>query len=179
MKIFDVKRRKKGSLELSINSIVIVILAIVMLGLGMTFMRGLFKQIKTKVSEAVDANELTNPPTADNPLTVAPAEISLRQTENGKVILAFLNVITSRPTSYCKLVTVASSTGATDPAVVFSLQELLMEKDQINTWTVALTSTETTPVGVNLYTAKIDCAATAGGAATQSFTKDFSVSVTT
>src|SRR3989338_11215629 len=96
-------KHKKADLSLSINAIVILILAITMLGLGLTFMRGLFKQIGTKVSEAVDANELVNPPTFDNPITVAPGEISLRQGENGKVTLAFMNVITAAQTSYCKL----------------------------------------------------------------------------
>ena len=33
---------KKGSLELSINAIVILIMAITMLGLGLGFMKGLF-----------------------------------------------------------------------------------------------------------------------------------------
>ena len=56
-------KRKKASLNLSINAIGILILAITMLGLGLTFMRGLFKQMEGKVSEAVSASELTNPPT--------------------------------------------------------------------------------------------------------------------
>jgi len=37
-----VMMNKKGSLELSINAIVIIILAITMLGLGLAFMRGVF-----------------------------------------------------------------------------------------------------------------------------------------
>ncbi len=43
MRLFSFKKNsKKGSLELSINSIVILILAITMLGLGLTFMNKLF-----------------------------------------------------------------------------------------------------------------------------------------
>ena len=187
MKIFDVKRRKKASLELSINSIVILILAITMLGLGLTFMRGLFKQISTKVSESVSANELTNPPTTDNPMTVAPSEITLRQGENSKVTLAFLNVVTSRPISDCVIDSIAFTGGVIVAANrQFSNAVLKMAKDQINTWTISVTAPGST-TGVTLLTAKMLCcdnAATPGtcplGEANQfSFTKDFIVTVTT
>jgi len=184
MKIFDVKRRKKASLELSINSIVILILAITMLGLGLTFMRGLFKQISTKVSESVSANELTNPPTTDNPMTVAPSEITLRQGENSKVTMAFLNVITSRQTSYCRLLQPVAATGAPTPAVttIVSLLEVKMEKDQINTWTAAVSAPSDAGLGVTLFTAKMLCGATTGFADNalnlNTFTKDFTVTVT-
>ena len=38
-------RNKKGALELSINAIVIVILAMTLLGLGLGFVRGMFGKI--------------------------------------------------------------------------------------------------------------------------------------
>jgi hypothetical protein len=46
MKIFNGKlmRSKKGGMELSINTIVILILAITMLGLGLTFIRGMMQK---------------------------------------------------------------------------------------------------------------------------------------
>ena len=178
MKLFNSKRiSKKGDLSLSINAIVILILAITMLGLGLTFMRGLFKQIGTKVSEAVDANELVNPPTFDNPITVAPGEISLRQGENGKVTLAFMNVITAAQSSSCNLTSVTSSVTGTDkPSPVFSNSTLTMDKDQINTWAIAITTTSDTPAEVTLFTAKITCTPTGGTA--RDFTKDFIVTVT-
>ena len=52
------KRAKKGSLQLSINSIVILILAITMIGLGLSFIKGIFggtveklKGIETQLEE--------------------------------------------------------------------------------------------------------------------------------
>ncbi|MDP7610765.1 MAG: hypothetical protein QGH19_03290, partial [Candidatus Woesearchaeota archaeon] len=85
------KRGKKGSLNLSMNAIVVLILAITMLGLGLTFMRGLFKQATERVTEAVSAQELVNPPTVDSPLTAAPGDITIRTKEVGKIIVAYLS----------------------------------------------------------------------------------------
>lgn len=53
MKIFKPKRRmnRKGALELSINAVVILILAITMLGLGLGFIRGLFGGTVEKFAE--------------------------------------------------------------------------------------------------------------------------------
>ncbi|MEK6960622.1 MAG: hypothetical protein AABX47_05590 [Nanoarchaeota archaeon] len=42
MRIFSGKHSKRGALDLSINAIVVLILAITMLGLGLAFIRGLF-----------------------------------------------------------------------------------------------------------------------------------------
>jgi len=42
MKIFQPKMNRKGALELSINAVVVLILAITMLGLGLGFIRGMF-----------------------------------------------------------------------------------------------------------------------------------------
>src|SRR3989338_4760817 len=84
-------KNKKADLSLSINAIVILILAITMLGLGLTFMRGLFKQATGKVESAVSSQELANPPTIDNPVTLYPSTLELRKTEQGKTLLAFMH----------------------------------------------------------------------------------------
>ena len=61
---------KKADLSLSINAIVILILAMVLLGLAIPFINSLFKQASEKVSTAFTAADLTNPPNSDHPLTV-------------------------------------------------------------------------------------------------------------
>ena len=50
-KIFSRQHSKKGSLSLSINAIVVLILAITMLGLGLAFIRGLFGGAVGKLQE--------------------------------------------------------------------------------------------------------------------------------
>jgi hypothetical protein len=51
MKLFS---RKKGSLNLSINAIVVLILAITMLGLGLGFMRNMFKKTTSSFDDVAE-----------------------------------------------------------------------------------------------------------------------------
>lgn len=157
------KDNKKGALELSINAIVILILAITMLGLGLTFIRGIFENLQTKVSEAVSASELINPPTRDNVLTAAPGDITFRKGEKGEVVLAFMNAETASTSRYCKLSIV--NTGGTNVAnTIYSTKEVKMASEQINTWMLALsynTGVTTTPV-TGLYTATMTCGDASG-----------------
>jgi hypothetical protein len=138
--------RKKASLNLSMNAIVVLILAITMLGLGLTFMRGLFKQATERVTEAVSSQELTNPPTRDNPLTAAPGEASFRDTKKQKILLAFMNP--EAGAKYCQL-GIEDSTGndvsctgacAADKIAIFNsaVSSSALDPDQINVWTLVI-----------------------------------------
>lgn len=63
-------RRKSGSLQLSINAIVILVMAMVVLGLGLTFIRGLFNKGTQNLGKVLDNSQLENPANPQNPLTV-------------------------------------------------------------------------------------------------------------
>lgn len=175
MRIFAVGRPRKASLSLSLNAIVILILAIAMLGLGLAFIRGIFKSITAKVDEAVQAGELTNPPTADNVVTMMPAKIELKKGTTESIKVAFMN---TNPKNFFLLEVWPTGTeastgtkcmvGSTAPCIinpVFSENPFSMEKDQINVWTIAI-KPDLPPPGdapvLRLYTAKI-CEATTGG----------------
>lgn len=62
--------RRKGSLNLSINAIVVLILAITMLGLGLGFIRNIFGGASAKIGQALEATTLKNPADSSNPLTI-------------------------------------------------------------------------------------------------------------
>ena len=72
MRIFinNYSRRKKASLQLSINAIVVLVMAMVLLGLGLSFIRHLINQGKEKFIGAIDMTEIDNPATASQPLVV-------------------------------------------------------------------------------------------------------------
>ena len=77
---------KKADLSLSINTIVILILAITVMGLGLTFIRGLFKGAQEKLGGALQATELDNPPTAEKPITIdAQVEVSINEERTLKI----------------------------------------------------------------------------------------------
>jgi len=162
-------KRKKASLSLSINAIVILILAITMLGLGLTFMRGLFKQMQEKVGEAVSAQELTNPPTIDNVVTMAPSETTIRQKDVGTVVIAYLN---TKSSDTCNLEAITAQSGGVNVAdIAVSIQPITMAQDQINTWTAAIKpKTGLTLPATGLYTFEMKCLTT-------SYTKDLVVTV--
>ena len=49
--------RKKGSLNLSVNAIVILILAITMLGLGLGFVKGMFGKVSGQLEEKISQEQ--------------------------------------------------------------------------------------------------------------------------
>lgn len=71
-------RNRKASLELSIRAIVIVVLALILLGLGVTFIRGMFRDIgdvTDEVSEQVRENILNDLITNDKKISFPRTEI--------------------------------------------------------------------------------------------------------
>ncbi len=96
MKIFAVGR-KKADLSLSINAIVILILAITVMGLGLTFIRGLFKGATEKLGGALEAAELKNPPSAEKQLTID-SKISTLLDEKKNIQIGVYNPDTAQMT---------------------------------------------------------------------------------
>ncbi len=68
--------RKRGGMQLSINAIVILIIAMVVLGIGILFIRGLFGKSAERLTTAISAQDIQNPATPDRPL-VADKEVLL------------------------------------------------------------------------------------------------------
>lgn len=66
-----VKMNKKGALELSVGAIVILILAIVMLGLGLGFIRGMFGKVSTQFEEQIAAEPEPPAPSSSDPITLS------------------------------------------------------------------------------------------------------------
>ena len=62
---------KKADLSLSVNSIVVLILAITMLGLGLGFVSGMFGKVSKQVEEQISKEPEPSPPTASNPITLS------------------------------------------------------------------------------------------------------------
>ena len=71
------KMQKKGALELSVNSIVIMVIAFVVLGLILGFTRTIFKFGTEKTTGIFEATDLETKPDADNTLTI-PDTVSVK-----------------------------------------------------------------------------------------------------
>ena len=75
---------KKADLNLSIQAIVIIILAITLLGLGLTFMRQFIGRGSESLSGILEGVQLENPATSNTPITIkptVPVQIGKKSTE--------------------------------------------------------------------------------------------------
>ena len=87
--------KKKGSLNLSIEAIVIVVIAFVVLGLGLGFVRGQFKSITettTAIQEQIKQQILDDLRTGDKKLSFPATEITLGKKESTVTAIGIKNV---------------------------------------------------------------------------------------
>jgi hypothetical protein len=88
------RKMKKGDLSLSINAIVILILAITMLGLGLAFMRNIFGGATTeltKVSGTVEKQLIEQMKAGTKALDISRPKVELKKGETDQVALGIRN----------------------------------------------------------------------------------------
>lgn len=68
----------KASLSLSVNAIVVFVLAFALLSVGLFFTNLVKDRIAEGALRAVDLNELKNPPSSDNPITI-PSQVDIKR----------------------------------------------------------------------------------------------------
>lgn len=83
--------RKRGSLSLSVNAIVVFVLAFAMLGVGLYFTNMLRGSLGEGLTKAVSMDDLKTPPTTDRPLTFGSDEIDIKRKDNIKMDVGFYN----------------------------------------------------------------------------------------
>jgi hypothetical protein len=77
---------KKAALNLSVQAIVILVIAFVVLGLALTLTRYVFKIGMSKAGEAIDIIELESKPSPDNPITIpGKVTIGIKDTKELKI----------------------------------------------------------------------------------------------
>lgn len=72
------KKNKKGSLQLSINAIVVLVLAITMLGLGISFTKNMFGKLGDQMLDGIDVEQIANPSSSE-PIQLASKTINVQQ----------------------------------------------------------------------------------------------------
>ena len=81
---------KKGDLSLSVNTIVIIVLAITLLGLGLTFIQSIVGGATDKLKESIDDVDLSEQPTSAKPLII-PRELEIKLGSTKNVNIGFYN----------------------------------------------------------------------------------------
>lgn len=82
------RQNHRGSLSLSVNAIVVFILAFAMLGVGLFFVNKVRGSIDIDPNSFLPANQLKNPPSSDDPLTID-NEIKMKPSEEKRLTLGF------------------------------------------------------------------------------------------
>lgn len=82
--------RKKASLNLSVNAIVVIVIAFVVMGLALTLTNIIFKGGESKLGEAFEVIELGKEATAQNPITI-PENINLQRNKRFTLDFQFYN----------------------------------------------------------------------------------------
>ena len=77
--------KKRGALALSINAIVILIIAITMLGLALGFTRGMFGKISTQIEEKISEEPEPSTSSAADPTTLS-REVIVTQAGESEVL---------------------------------------------------------------------------------------------
>jgi len=95
--------KKKGSLSLSINAIVVLIMAITMLGLGLAFMRNTFKSAASSMEGAtaeIEKQTIDSLKSSGKKVGVSQASLELGPKEKKGVIVAVTNTLDSNSPYY-------------------------------------------------------------------------------
>ncbi len=94
MKIFSSRTNKQGSLQLSINAIVVLVMAMVVLGLGLGFIRNLINKGQDKFEGAIKMTDIENKASATEPLKVD-RDVSMKSGGSTELKVSFYNTDTS------------------------------------------------------------------------------------
>ena len=83
--------RKRGSLALSTNAIVVLIIAITILGLALAFTRNIFGSLGKQIEDIGKQTLIDNPPTFDKPMTLSKEEFDIRRGKSVSLGVGFYN----------------------------------------------------------------------------------------
>ncbi len=101
------RRNKKGGLNLSINAIVVLILAITMLGLGLSFMRNIFGSATKEFGEVggtVKKQMIDQMKESDKLFDLSRPKVELRAGEDTQIFIGFKNKATTTKTFQIRVV---------------------------------------------------------------------------
>ena len=87
--MLSVKSSRKASLDLSVNSIVVMVIAFVVLGLILTFTRGIFSFGQGQLSQIQNVVDLAEKPDSGNP--IVPRSMNLETIAGQKISMGFYN----------------------------------------------------------------------------------------
>jgi len=144
-------KSKKAAMELSVTAIVTLILAIVMLGLGLGFIRGMFTKVSTSFDEQISSEPEAALASGAFPITLSRESIITSAGESLVLKVNIYNTLTSTiastvlPQLTCSTLTVTqTANGRTIDPSEMGTYNILVEVDDSSTPQVHLCSASVT-----------------------------------
>ncbi len=140
-------KSKKAAMELSVTAIVTLILAIVMLGLGLGFIRGMFTKVSTSFDEQISSEPEAALASGAFPITLSRESII---TSAGESLVLKVNVYNtnSGATAVAPTITCPGLTGAN--AITQTANDRAIDPSEMGTFNLLVTLADSTPTGVEL-----------------------------
>ncbi len=146
---------KKASLALSTNAIVVLIIAITILGLALTFTRNIFGTLGENVAAVGQGSLLDNPPSYDEPMTLSRQEVDARIGRDVKLKVALFNVHNSNVNATLTLESCKQGTSDTTGNFTETIPgsvEVPINEDVV--YSIVLGVADSTPLGTHVCTFK-------------------------
>ncbi len=106
---------RRASLEIGVNTIVILVIAMMLLGLGIGFIRGLFNKAN-QLPGLIDTSQWQNPPTASTPIVLTPSSVQVKGGDSTNIVVGIYNKEPGS-SSLTFNVNISSCTGGVVPSV--------------------------------------------------------------
>ncbi len=143
---------KKG-FQLSLNMIIMVILAFVFLGIAIMLIRNWGEMINKKIPEIIPPNQALWSPSEDNPVFFSPSELEIKRGNHNVLTLEIYNYATSGVKC-----TIGFKPGDKDVVkFIYSSANREIPVGEVGKWEIIVKAPKTTAPNVYLYTAKINC----------------------
>ena len=144
-------KSKKAAMELSVTAIVTLILAIVMLGLGLGFIRGMFTKVSTSFDEQISSEPEAALASGAFPITLSRESII---TSAGESLVLKVNVYNtnSGATAVAPTITCPGliDDGTTDNRITQTANDRAINPSEMGTFNLLVTLADTTPTGIQL-----------------------------
>ncbi len=170
--------KKKGSLALSTNAIVVLIIAITILGLALAFTRNIFGNLGKQIEDIGKQTLVDNPPSFEKPFTLSKAEFDLRRGMEVSLGAGFFNKFGEERLSrtyihscYMKGVETTAHFEFTEPG------PKIVAINQDVSFSTSISALTTAPSGIHSCTLKVEAKDNVGSAPDQVVYQDILINI--
>jgi hypothetical protein len=131
-------------MQLSIEAIIILVIAMVLLGLGIAFINGFFKQGTSKLQEPFDALKFGCDPNANDPIKTSPSVMSVKSGDNLEVKMCVYSPTFDAPNAIIGIEGCVNTADSSSRRPTLLTQKQTIKRTEIGGFGTILTARDTT-----------------------------------